>query len=377
MLELQTYVIFGLLTLISVLIAWRLMYAFKHFKIKQMISEPGMLKDLPSLSVCIPARNETHAMTQCLERVIASTYPKLEIIVLDDSSVDDTSMLIKAFAHAGVRFVEGSRLPEGWLGKNHALQGLLNEASGKIILFMDVDTHIQPDTIGQLVSYMGQEKADMISVLPMRRDGLRTSVHLGTLRYFWELIFHRRNAPAVSSGAWMIKRKSLQTEFNGFKTLKTAVQPEKVLAAVFMKTNRYRFLIGTTMLGVGYEKKWQSQVETSVRLLFPTFGGHLEAVFFAFLGLALLNTPLVIIICSLVNGWTIVESMALWQLCIYSALYGLYLEKVWAKGWWIGMLLWPVIIAQELVLLIMSTIGYMRRSITWKGRPISIKPNLH
>lgn len=353
------------------------MYAFKHFKIKQMISEPGMLKDLPSLSVCIPARNETHAMTQCLERVIASTYPKLEIIVLDDSSVDDTSMLIKAFAHAGVRFVEGSRLPEGWLGKNHALQGLLNEASGKIILFMDVDTHIQPDTIGQLVSYMGQEKADMISVLPMRRDGLRTSVHLGTLRYFWELIFHRRNAPAVSSGAWMIKRKSLQTEFNGFKTLKTAVQPEKVLAAVFMKTNRYRFLIGTTMLGVGYEKKWQSQVETSVRLLFPTFGGHLEAVFFAFLGLALLNTPLVIIICSLVNGWTIVESMALWQLCIYSALYGLYLEKVWAKGWWIGMLLWPVIIAQELVLLIMSTIGYMRRSITWKGRPISIKPNLH
>ena len=64
-------------------------------------------------------------MNDCLERVVASTYPKLEIIVLDDHSQDNTSALIKSFAHKGVRFVEGTKLPEGWLGKNHALQLLL------------------------------------------------------------------------------------------------------------------------------------------------------------------------------------------------------------------------------------------------------------
>ena len=42
---------------------------------------------LPSVSVCIPARNETHAMSECLESVLASDYPKLEAIVLDDTRV--------------------------------------------------------------------------------------------------------------------------------------------------------------------------------------------------------------------------------------------------------------------------------------------------
>ena len=46
-------------------------------------------------------------MTDALHRVIASTYPKLEIIVLDDLSADKTPALIKAFAQDGVRFIEG------------------------------------------------------------------------------------------------------------------------------------------------------------------------------------------------------------------------------------------------------------------------------
>lgn len=90
----------------------------------------------PSVSVCIPARNETHAMTQCLERVLASDYEKLEVIVFDDNSADDTSVLVKSFAHAGVRFIPGKKLPEGWLGKNHALEVLAQEASGTYIIFL-------------------------------------------------------------------------------------------------------------------------------------------------------------------------------------------------------------------------------------------------
>src|ERR1700722_1166058 len=41
---------------------------------------------LPSLSVAIPARNETQDLEDCLRSLIASDYPKLEILVLDDSS---------------------------------------------------------------------------------------------------------------------------------------------------------------------------------------------------------------------------------------------------------------------------------------------------
>jgi cellulose synthase/poly-beta-1,6-N-acetylglucosamine synthase-like glycosyltransferase len=99
----------------------QLAFALTHFRFQQRVTPKQMITELPSVSVCIPARNEMHVMTECLESVLASTYPKLEVIVLDDRSEDTTSTLVKAFARDGVRFVEGKKLPPGWLGKNYAL----------------------------------------------------------------------------------------------------------------------------------------------------------------------------------------------------------------------------------------------------------------
>lgn len=370
MVELILSILYVLLTLLSVFFAWKLMYAFKHFKMKRLLSEPSMLRDMPSVSVCIPARNETAAMSQCLEKVIASTYPKLEIIVLDDDSADNTSYLIKSFAHAGVRFVEGSPLPDGWVGKNHALQGLLDEASGSLVLYMDVDTQIQPDTIEQLVSYMRQERASMISVLPLRTDNWRTSVLFGSMRYFWELILHRSRKPAVASSAWMINRQLLIDEFGGFNTIKNVIQPESSLAAHFAEKKAYSFLIGTPLLGVSFEKKWLSQVDTSIRLLYPIVGGRLFKGLIAALILILLNLPTFFVIDGFFDGWTVIQIAASWQLCVFVAIYALYLDTVWKRGWWVGALLWPYIIAQEFILLVFSIVGYLRHSITWKGRSV-------
>jgi glycosyltransferase involved in cell wall biosynthesis len=311
-------------------------------------------------------------MTQCLERVIASTYPKLEIIVIDDSSGDDTSILIKSFAHAGVRFVQGSPLPDTWLGKNHALQGLLNEASGSLVLYMDVDTLIEPDTIEQLVAYAQQEKATMISVLPQRQDSPRMSVIFGTLRYYWELILHRRRSPAVASSAWMIRRTTLIDDYDVFNNLKSAIQPESQLAAALLSQNAYRFLISTPLLGVSYEKRWRSQIDTSLRLLYPIVGGNYIKSFIAVGVLLLLNQPLVTIISAAFTGWTIIHAMALWQLSVSMALYGVYLSKVWSRGWWLGVLLWQYVIAQELVVLLISINRYSVGHVNWKGRPVAL-----
>jgi len=351
------------------------MFAFRHFEPKQGVKE-GTLEDLPTVSVCVPARNETHAMAQCLEAVIASTYQKLEIIVLDDSSVDNTSFLIKSFAHAGVRFVEGSPLESGWFGKNNALQGLLDEASGDFILYMDVDTKIKPDTISQLVSCIKDEQAAMISVLPRREDGWRASVIMSTLRYFWTLILHRSSRPAVASSAWMVDRHVLIDQLGGIKAYKNDIQPELKIATELTKKNSYRFFIGSESLGVGYEKRWCSQVDTSVRLMFASLDRNFFKVLLAILVLLLLNMPLLGLIAGFFVGWTIIQTMALWQLCIFIAIYGLYLNRVWSKGWWLGALLWPVIIAQELIVLMTSIDRYLRRVVAWKGRPVTTSYSL-
>ena len=122
-----TTLLLGFSTLAAVVLMARTVQTLRRHRYR---AKEHLDSEYPSVSVCIAARNETHALAQCLERVLKSDYPKLEILVLDDSSTDDTSLIIKSFASAGVRFIPGAALPSGWLGKNHAYQTLIDEARG-------------------------------------------------------------------------------------------------------------------------------------------------------------------------------------------------------------------------------------------------------
>ena len=289
--------------MVIALYVWvRLRHAFGLFRMPPKIKELRAEDDLPSVSLCIPARNEVHAMTDCLENALLSHYPKLEIIVLDDASHDDTGNLIKSFAHAGVRFIEGSPLPDGWLGKNHALDGLAGQASGSLLLFADVDTRFSPDTIGQIVAYMADQSADMVSVMPLRYKAMRESAIFATLRHFWNLLAHDKQHPAVASSAWMIKRQALEAA-GGFAGVASDVRPEKSLAALVAKNGVYRFIISTVELGVSYEKKLSSQYETAMRLYYPDFGA--AGVIVRVLGLAVCIVPYAMVIVSLLVGDTL------------------------------------------------------------------------
>lgn len=315
----------------------------------------------PSVSVCIPARNEKHALADCLERVLASTYPKLEVIVYDDESQDETPTIIKSFAHEGVRFVSGGVLPEGWLGRNYALHTLAGEASGTFIVFMDVDTIVQPATIGGLVGFAMTESVDMVSVLPRREDSGRASVLFGTLRYFWQLVGLPFNRAAASSSAWLIKRDIL-LERGGLEDIKGSFEPESVIARSLGSS--YRYIVGTLEFGVGFEKKWRSQIDTGRRLLFPLFGMK------GFLFLAFLNAPTGIFVVSLLCGWNVVTVAAMAVLLMFIGIYAVYLKVAWARNWFLGALMWPYVVLQEFIVMIMSAWGYARGSVAWKHRAV-------
>ncbi len=366
MLELIVYGLDGLLLLMAALFGFKLWRAFRLFRIDKPF-QPIERNQLPAVSVCIPARNEKSVMTECLEKVLASTYPKLEVIVLDDNSADETSTLIKAFAGEGVRFVESRELPNDWIGKNRALQKLLEESSGDYILFMDVDTRLAPTTIEKLISYTLSERVDMVSVLPRREDGWRWSAIFGTLRYFWELVFCNTSTPAAASNAWLVKRDTL-IGLNGLNDFRAAIQPESQLAARLMVSNKYRFLIGTSDLGLAHEKKWRSQMHTSIRLLYPLLGGHIWLAILALVGLVVLLLPFVEIVDSLWIGWSAMQTVAVVILVIYIIIYGACLKKNRAHSWFIGTLLWPLVIMQEIVLLLTSVERHIRKRVVWKGR---------
>jgi hypothetical protein len=329
-------------------------------------------KDLPTVSLCIPARNEDHTLTECLQAAIASDYPKLEILVLDDCSQDTTSQIIRSFAHDGVRFVQGAAPSGGWLGKTQALQTLAEHASGDYIIFAGVHTQVAPQTISQLVRYTLAHNLQMVSVLPQNRLGVKLPTLLPTMDYFWRMVWPitRRHVP-VSSKFWLIKSLSLK-QLGGFASVSHKIVPEESFARRLFSMHSYHFVMAHKTMGLTTAKKWRGQVDTTLRLLHPLARRQPLLVLLMMLSIvALSNAPLLGLVILAATG---VHNTLMWVclacVVLFTLNYGLVIGRTQPRNWLLAMFLWPLAVSQELALMIVSMLQYEFGEVNWKGRNV-------
>lgn len=365
----------SLASIATFLLLIRTVWAIRYYKDKTVTSS-SQNQNLPTVSVCIAARNEMHALAHCLEAVLASDYPKLEILVLDDSSEDNTPLIIKSFAQAGIRFIAGSALPDGWLGKNHAYQTLLAESSGELVLYIDVDTTLSVSSISWVVDILLSSNVDMVSVLPRRTDGYRSSSLFGTLRYNLELLLGTHAKPPAASAFWMARRSTIESVDFTFKNYALSVRPERHLAKQLQHLGRYKYLLSTTSIGVGYEKQIHSQYETAQRLYYPIVGRSIAGWLIASVLLLLLLWPYAVLLMpSVPTGitmWALVTSLGIFvSLAIFNrATYGRHM-------WAIRTVFTPLLLIQELILMQVSFVQYALGRVTWKGRIVTANTKRH
>ena len=109
--------------------------------------------DLPTVSVVIPAYNEGAMVEKAIESSALSDYPreKMEILCVDDGSVDDTWEYIQRAAARYPRLVRTLRHPRN-RGKRHALATGFKQSRGEILVTMDSDSVIARDGLKHLVS---------------------------------------------------------------------------------------------------------------------------------------------------------------------------------------------------------------------------------
>ncbi|MBY9064574.1 glycosyltransferase [Sphingomonas yunnanensis] len=114
----------------------------------------------PSVSVVIPAYNEERVIVSSIERVLASDYPQLEVIVADDGSKDRTSAVVQA-AFANDPRVRLLTLVNG--GKAAALNRALLSATGEVVIALDADTQFEPATIRRLARWFADERIGAVA----------------------------------------------------------------------------------------------------------------------------------------------------------------------------------------------------------------------
>ena len=115
----------------------------------------------PPVSVLIAAYNEEKVIAATLRAVLASDHPgKLEVLVVDDGSSDDTTTEVEKIARQDgrVRLVRQANR-----GKAVALRRGLSLLQHELIVFLDADTHLQSDTLRHLVRPMSDERVVAVS----------------------------------------------------------------------------------------------------------------------------------------------------------------------------------------------------------------------
>jgi chlorobactene glucosyltransferase len=120
----------------------------------------------PLVSVIVPARNEAHNIARCVSSILSTTYPNLELIVVDDSSTDETAAIAReaAAGDSRARVITSPPLPDGWFGKQWACATGAKVARGSVLQFTDADTVHSADLVTRSTNAMRGARAQLFSV---------------------------------------------------------------------------------------------------------------------------------------------------------------------------------------------------------------------
>jgi cellulose synthase/poly-beta-1,6-N-acetylglucosamine synthase-like glycosyltransferase len=113
------------------------------------------------VSVVIPAWNEQASLEQTAAAVLASDYPALELIIIDDGSTDDTARLADELARTDARVVvhhHGSNQ-----GKPAALNAGFARARGAVVITVDADTRLERHCVAHLVAALETSGAQAVA----------------------------------------------------------------------------------------------------------------------------------------------------------------------------------------------------------------------
>ena len=89
----------------------------------------------PLVSVVLPTRNRAHTLRRATDSVLDQSYDRLELIVVDDASTDDTEAVVNEINDPRVRYIRLDNSRGGSGARNVGLQ----QAKGDLIAFQDSD----------------------------------------------------------------------------------------------------------------------------------------------------------------------------------------------------------------------------------------------
>ena len=257
------------------------------------------LESGPLLSVIVAARNEERQMKSSILSQLNQAYKNVEWILVNDRSTDQTGAIMDELADQDPRItvIHIEKLPEGWLGKNHALYRGARNASGKWLLFTDADVHYQPKSFAKALHYVERHQLDHLTAAPnlyAKKFWLKTFVAF----FLFGFSYYKRpwmaNNPkskiGTGIGAFNLVRKSAYEAFGTHEKIKMRPDDDLQLGMKMKKAGFRQRIVSALQL---IEVEWYGSLkEAFVGLEKNTFAGlnyRISMVFLAIVGVFVTN----------------------------------------------------------------------------------------
>jgi poly-beta-1,6-N-acetyl-D-glucosamine synthase len=180
------------------------------------------IRELPPVSVIIPAYNEGLVMERALTSLMRLDYPEYEVLVIDDGSTDDTLEIASQW--------EGQRGPGEFRvltkrngGKASALNAGIAHSKYPLILCMDADSYLEPRTLLKAARHFGDPSVGAVAGNVKVENRGRIITQLQALEYIEGLNMPRRAQGFVAAvnivpGPVGLFRREALEEIGGYDT---------------------------------------------------------------------------------------------------------------------------------------------------------------
>jgi glycosyltransferase involved in cell wall biosynthesis len=239
----------------------------------------------PRVSVIVPARNEAADIEATLRSLLELDGVGLEILAVDDRSTDATGAIMDQMAaqasEEGKRLtvLHVSELPEGWMGKTHAMALAAQRATAPWLLFTDGDILFAKDSLLRAINFADSEQADHVVVFPtliLKGFGERMMIaffHGISVLFsrFWRVSVEGAKE-SLGVGAFNLIRTDVYHEIGGFESLRMEVLEDLRLGfEVKRQSYRQRVAFGRDLVRVRWVVGAAGMVRNITKNCFAVF----------------------------------------------------------------------------------------------------------
>src|SRR3989344_2298277 len=204
---------FGLYVCLFVTLYFEVFLMISFFEKKPSKKDTSLPARYPHVSMLVPCFNEEKTLASTIDSLLAMQYPKekLEIVIIDDGSRDNTAAIAREYVRmhpAQVRFLQKENG-----GKYTALNLGIERSHGEIIGCLDADSFAAPDALIEAVKHFENNPLAMAIAPAMKVYKPRRMLELMqnveyTFGIFYKKMFDNLSAINVLPGPFsMYKRK--------------------------------------------------------------------------------------------------------------------------------------------------------------------------